>query len=163
MVNTPEQAEQLVQSCKYPPRGSRSNGPVRASLYAGTDYWRHANDTLLCIPMIETAEAVKNIDAILSVPGVDACYVGPNDWCASCGLPPSLEPPHREFEDAMRTVFAAAQRHRVVPGIHCATADTVNRRIADGWRLVGMIKDQRFLVAAARAARDAVCTEGGPG
>jgi 4-hydroxy-2-oxoheptanedioate aldolase len=75
------------------------------------------------------------------------------------GLAPSLEPPHREFEEAMQTVLAAARRHGVTPGIHCATPATVNRRIAEGWPLVGMVNDQRFLTAAARAARDAVKTE----
>src|SRR5947208_252739 len=79
MVNTRAQAEALVAACKYAPRGYRSWGPVRASIYAGADYGDHANDDLIVMPMIETAEAVKNIDAILSVPGVDAVYVGPSD------------------------------------------------------------------------------------
>jgi 4-hydroxy-2-oxoheptanedioate aldolase len=93
------------------------------------------------------------------VPGLDACYVGPNDLCASMGLAPSLEPPHREFEEAMRGLLAAARRHGVAAGIHCATADTVNRRIAEGWTLVGMLNDQRLLVGAAQAVRDAVKTD----
>ena len=79
MINTREEAEALVRACKYPPRGYRSWGPVRASIYAGTDYGDHANDDIVVMPMIETAEAVKNIDEILSVPGVDAVYVGPSD------------------------------------------------------------------------------------
>ena len=165
-VKTREEAELLVAACKYPPAGRRSLGAGRFALSFRTDaatYFGRANDEILVIAQIEHVEAVKNIDAILGVPGIDAFYVGPNDLCASMGLSPSLEPPHREFEEAMRTVFMAAQRHRVVPGIHCATSETVNRRIAEGWRLVGMINDQRFLVAAARAARDAVRTEGGPG
>ncbi|HUF92957.1 MAG TPA: hypothetical protein VMR23_11305, partial [Candidatus Limnocylindria bacterium] len=82
----------------------------------------------------------------------------PNDWCASAGLPPSLEPPHPEFEEAMQVVLAAARRHRVAAGIHCQTPETVNRRIAEGWTLVGMVNDHRFLVAGARAAREAVRT-----
>lgn len=60
----------------------------------------------------------------------------------------------------MQTVLAAARRHGVVPGIHCATPDTVNRRIQEGWRMVGMLNDQLFLLGAARAARDAVKTGG---
>jgi 4-hydroxy-2-oxoheptanedioate aldolase len=103
---------------------------------------------------------VKNIDAILGVPGVDALYVGPNDFCASLGLAPSLEPPHREFEEAMQVVLASARRHRVVAGIHCATTETVNRRMREGWHLVGMLNDQRLLMSAARTIRDAVATTG---
>jgi 4-hydroxy-2-oxoheptanedioate aldolase len=160
-VRTREEAELLVRACKYPPAGVRSLGAGRFALSFRTDsqtYFRRANDEILVIVQIEHVDAVKNIDAILSVPGVDACYVGPNDWCASAGLAPSLEPPHPEFEDAMRTVLAAAKRHGVAAGIHCATAETVNRRIAEGWTLVGMVSDQRFLSAGARAARDSVKT-----
>ena len=163
-VRTREEAERLVAACKYPPAGTRSLGAGRFALSFKTDaptYFQRANEEILVIVQIEHIEAVKNIDAILSVPGVDALYVGPNDFCASMGLAPSLEPPHREFEEAMQTVLAAARRHGVVPGIHCATAATVNRRIGEGWPLVGMVNDQRFLVSAARAARDAVKTARG--
>jgi 4-hydroxy-2-oxoheptanedioate aldolase len=160
-VRTREEAELLVAACKYPPAGVRSLGAGRFSLSFKTDgptYFQRANDEILVIVQIEHAEAVKNIDAILSVPGVDALYVGPNDLCASMGLAPSLEPPHREFEEAMEVVFAAARRHGIVPGIHCGTTETVNRRIREGWPLVGMLSDQRLLHGAARTARAAVET-----
>lgn len=160
-VRTREEAELTVAACRYPPAGVRSLGAGRFALSFKTDpptYFARANDEILVIVQIEHREAVGNIDAILSVPGVDACYVGPNDLCASMGLSPSLEPPHPEFEDAMRTVLAAARRHRVAAGIHAATSATVNRRIAEGWTLVGMLNDQRLLVNAARAVRDAVKT-----
>jgi 4-hydroxy-2-oxoheptanedioate aldolase len=161
-VRTREEAERLVAACKYPPAGVRSLGSGRFALSFRTDaptYFARANDEILVIVQIEHADAVKNIDAILSVPGVDACYIGPNDLCASMGLAPSLEPAHREFEDAVQTVFAAARRHGVAPGIHCATPDTVNRRMREGWLLVGLVNDQRFLFSAATAARSAVVTE----
>ncbi len=161
-VRTREEAELLVAACKYPPAGVRSLGAGRFSLSFKTDpatYFSRANDEILVIVQIEHHEAVKNIDAILSVPGVDAFYVGPNDFCASLGLVPSLEPTHREFDEAMKTIFAAGERHHVAPGIHCATAETANRRIREGWRMVGMLNDQRLLLGAARAARDAVKTD----
>jgi hypothetical protein len=56
-------------------------------------------------------------------------------------------------------LFKACRRHNVAPGIHCATTETVNRRIAEGWPLVGMVNDQRYLVSAAAAARAAVKTD----
>jgi 4-hydroxy-2-oxoheptanedioate aldolase len=161
-VRTREQAELLAAACRYPPRGVRSLGAGRFPLSFRTDsatYFEHANDEILVIAQIEHVEAVKNIDAILSVPGIDACYVGPNDWCASAGLPPSLEPTFPEFEQAMQTILAAARRHDVAAGIHCAVPDTVNRRIREGWRLVGLQSEQRMLAGAARAVRDAVKTE----
>jgi 4-hydroxy-2-oxoheptanedioate aldolase len=160
-VRTPGEAERFVAACKYPPAGGRSLGAGRFALSFRTDpatYFARANDEILVIVQIEHVDAVKNIDAILAVPGVDACYVGPNDWCASAGLAPSLEPPHPEFEEAMQAVLAAARRHGVAAGIHCQSAATVNRRIAEGWTLVGMVNDHRFLMAGAKAARDAVTT-----
>jgi 4-hydroxy-2-oxoheptanedioate aldolase len=161
-VRTREEAELLVAACTYPPAGVRSLGAGRFALSFKTDaptYFARANDEILIMVQIEHADAIKNIDAILSVPGVDACYIGPNDLCASMGLAPSLEPPHREFEDAVQAVLAAARRHGVAPGIHCATTDTVNRRIAEGWMMVGLVNDQRLLSVAAKSARDAVHTE----
>jgi 4-hydroxy-2-oxoheptanedioate aldolase len=140
----------------------RSLGAGRFPLSFKTDaptYFERANDEILVIVQIEHHEAIKNIDAILSVPGVDACYVGPNDFCTSLGLAPSLEPRHREFHEAMDVLFKACRRHGVAPGIHCATSETVNRRIGEGWLLVGMVNDQRYLVSAAKAARDAVKTD----
>jgi 4-hydroxy-2-oxoheptanedioate aldolase len=160
-LRTRDQAELLVRACKYPPAGTRSLGAGRFALSFKTDpatYFARANDEILVIVQVEHVDAVKNIDAILSVPGVDACYVGPNDFCASAGLAPSLEPPHREFEEAMQLVLAAAKRHGVAAGIHCATTATVNRRIREGWTMVGMLNDQRLLLDAATGIRAAVRT-----
>ena len=161
-IRTREEAELLVRACKYPPQGVRSLGAGRFPLSFKTDaatYFRRANDEILTIVQIEHHEAITNVDAILSVPGVDACYVGPNDFCASLGLAPSLEPPHKEFHEAMAVLLAACKRHGVAAGIHCQTPETVNRRIAEGWPLVGMVNDQRYLVSAAAAARAAVNTD----
>jgi 4-hydroxy-2-oxoheptanedioate aldolase len=90
------------------------------------------------------------------VPGIDACFIGPNDLCASMGLAPSLEPPHPEFEEAIRAILGSAQQHRVAPGIHTARPETARRRIAEGWRLVGCGSDMAYLTAGARAAREAI-------
>src|SRR5437879_3520115 len=87
-VRTREEALRLVGACKYPPQGVRSLGAGRFALSFKTDaptYFERANDEILVIAQIEHVDAVRNIDAILSVPGIDACYVGPNDWCAWVG------------------------------------------------------------------------------
>jgi len=161
-MKTREEAELLVAACKYPPRGVRSLGSGRFAMSFKTDaqtYFKRANDEVMVIVQIEHADAIKNIDAMLSVPGVDACYVGPNDLMASMGLAPSLEPPFREFEEAMQRVLHTAKKYGVAAGIHCATPETVNRRIAEGWLMTGMGNDQRLLLTAAQAARAAVKTE----
>ena len=91
MVNSVEEAEQAVRACRYAPAGARSYGPLRATYYAGSDYYEHANDDVLCIVMIETRDAVARVDEILSVPGIDAVYIGPADLSITLGLPPPAQ------------------------------------------------------------------------
>src|ERR1700693_4185529 len=97
MVNTPAESKALASYCLYPPKGKRSNGPIRAAASGeGSPYQSIANDEVLVIPMIETQEAIDNIDAILDVPGVSGIYIGPSDLGFSLGLRPMLdrEEPH---------------------------------------------------------------------
>ena len=84
-VNTKEEAEYAVSACKYPPKGLRGWGPRRAGLF-DPDYLQTANDEILVIVQIETKEAVSNVDDILSVEGIDACFIGPYDLSLSFGL-----------------------------------------------------------------------------
>jgi 4-hydroxy-2-oxoheptanedioate aldolase len=149
MVNTREQAEALVQACKYPPRGFRSWGPVRASLYAGTDYGDRANEDIVVMPMIETAEALKNLDDILSVPGVDAIYVGPSDLSLALGCKPRLDQTDPPVVEAQRQIVRACKRHGVIAGIHNSTAAYALRMIEEGYQLVTLASDSRHLAAKA--------------
>jgi len=105
------------------------------------------------VAQIEHVDAIRRIDDILAVPGLDACYTGPSDLCASAGLTPSFEPEDAEFETMMQRLLAAARRPGVVPGVHCGTPEYANRRLAEGWTLVGIVNDLRF---AARSSRDAI-------
>ncbi|MGH6960081.1 MAG: HpcH/HpaI aldolase family protein, partial [Dongiaceae bacterium] len=151
MINTREEAQALVAACKYFPAGYRSWGPVRASIYAGSDYTPgNANDTILVIPMIETAQAVKNIDDILSVPGIDAVYVGPADLSITLGCTPKLDQTEAPVVEAQQRIYEACKRHNVVAGIHCGGASYALKMIAAGYQFVTLASDGRFL--AARAA-----------
>ena len=149
MISTRAQAEALVAACKYPPRGYRSFGPVRASLYAGSDYGDHADDDIVVMPMIETAEALKNLDAILSVPGVAAIYVGPADLSLALGCKPRLDQTDPPVVEAQQMIAEACKRHGVVAGIHNATAAYALRMIAAGYQFVTLASDSRFLAAKA--------------
>lgn len=156
MINTREQAEALVAACKYPPRGYRSFGPVRASIYAGTDYVDHANDDIVIMPMIETAEALKNLDAILSTPGVDAVYVGPSDLSLALGCKPRLDQTDAAVVEAQQQIVDACKRHGVVAGIHNATAAYSLKMIAAGYRFVTLASDSRHLAMKAAEEVSAV-------
>ncbi len=149
MVSTRAEAEELVAMCRYPPRGYRSWGPVRASLYAGGDYGDRANDEIIVMPMIETAEAVKNLDDILSVPGVDAVYVGPSDLSLALGCKPRLDQTDPPVVEAQARIVEACKRHGVVAGIHNATAAYALTMIAAGYQFVTLASDARFLAAKA--------------
>jgi 4-hydroxy-2-oxoheptanedioate aldolase len=149
MVNTREQAEALVQACKYPPRGYRSWGPVRASIYAGADYGDRANEDIIVMPMIETAEALKNLDDILTVPGVDAVYVGPSDLSLALGCKPRLDQTDPPVVEAQQTIVEACKRHGIIAGIHNATAAYALKMVAAGYQFVTLASDNRFLAAKA--------------
>lgn len=134
MISTPEQAAELVAACRYPPTGNRSFGPSRGLLYGGQDYVAQANDTVLAIPMIETAEAVRRIDEILAVEGVDMLYLGPNDLAFE--MEGRITLPRPNSEQAIATVLERARQQAMPVGIFCADATEARRRIDQGCALV---------------------------
>lgn len=107
-VNTKEEAEYAVRACKYPPEGLRGYGPRRAALF-DPDYLKTANDEILVVAQIETQKAISNLDDILSVKGIDACYIGPLDLSLSFGFyGPQWDNP--QYIDAFDKVLAAAKK-----------------------------------------------------
>jgi 4-hydroxy-2-oxoheptanedioate aldolase len=139
MVNTREQAEAVVRSARYAPDGTRSWGPVIAGMrHADNRGW--AADTVAVVPMIETVEALANLDDILSVPGIDAIYVGPADLSISLGLGPYSNDGQAVFDDALATIVDGCHRHGVVPGIH-ATGTLTPRRREQGFRMITVTSD----------------------
>ena len=149
LVNNHRQAEAAVSACRYPPLGIRSYGPTRAAYYAGFDYYDHANEEVLCIPQIETKEAVENLDEILAVPGVDTVYVGPMDLSISLGITPEMDGDAEEYARARSSILEGCCRHGVVAGVN-STARTARKRIEDGFRMVLVTGDVRALARAAR-------------
>ena len=93
-VNNKEEAEAAVRACKYPPVGTRGFGPRRASLF-DPDYKATANDEIMVTVQVETKEAVDNIEEILSVDGIDACFIGPWDLSSNMlgRVPPEFDNP----------------------------------------------------------------------
>ena len=91
MINNKEECERFVSYCYYAPIGQRSFGPMRAQLVYGSDYIQNANSQVVTLAMIETKEAVDNIDEILSVPNLTGVYIGPGDMCSSYGMKPQFD------------------------------------------------------------------------
>jgi 4-hydroxy-2-oxoheptanedioate aldolase len=152
MVNNRAQAEAAAGACRYAPQGYRSYGPGRAVLYAGWDYAANANETVLCICMIETREAIANAEEIISTPGVDAVYIGPSDLSVSMGLPPASDQSAPEFTSAIEKVVECCRRHGVIAGVHSGTPEVAKKRIEQGFRLVQMCDDAGTLARGVAAA-----------
>lgn len=159
LVNSAEEAAAAASACRFPPLGQRSIGANRALLLQGSDYYARADAEVACIPMIETLEAIEVLDDILSVPGVDAAYVGPSDLAISMGYRPgTTAAPYLAMLDR---IAEACVRHDVVPAIHCTPA-TAADRLARGFRMVTVVSD----LPAFRAAVDLAVAQGrggGPG
>jgi 4-hydroxy-2-oxoheptanedioate aldolase len=151
MINTREECEKFVGACRYPPRGYRSFGPVRATWYCGPDYYKNINDNVITMAMIETKQAVDNLDDILSVPGLDSIYIGPNDLAISYGYGPSGVPTDKEVLDAIKTIVNGTKKHKVYAGIHCGSTAMAKQMIELGFQFVTLLADNAFLNQAAKA------------
>lgn len=136
MVSTTDDVRALLSACRYPPVGKRSFGPARGKLYGGADYFDHANEAIMAIPMIETAEALRNIDQILAVPGLDMIYVGPNDLALELGERPSAETEESKTSAAIAHILARGTEAGIPVGIFCATPELARRRLDEGFALV---------------------------
>lgn len=151
LVNNAQEAARAVAACRYPPLGIRSAGPVRARLAHGRDYVAAANDEIACIVMIETAEALEQLDQILAVPGVDAAYIGPADLAAALGLPVHGDHEHPRHAAEVQRILEACRRHGVAPGIHTGSAAFARSYLAMGFQMVTLGSDEGFMVRQAVA------------
>ena len=159
MINTAAECERFVGACRYAPDGYRSFGPARGLLYGGPDYAANANDTIVAMAMIETAEAVENVEEIAATPGLDGLYIGPNDLALSLGNPPNPEPTAANVVEACETVLACARRHGLAAGMHTPSGASARDKIGKGYRFVTNANDSRLL--AASAAREIADARGG--
>ncbi len=149
-VNSADDARRAVQFSKYPPLGCRSAGLARAHGYGARlqETLDSANQETAVIVQVEHSEAVRNIDAILCVEGIDAVLVGPYDLSASMGLIGQVE--HPQVQAAIAQVRQACQRHAVPAGIFTGSAGRAKGYIQEGFRLIAVGVDTLLLGQAAR-------------
>lgn len=150
MVESADDARRAAQASHYPPTGFRSWGPARAGLGRKGYTVGSANASIVCMVMIETREAIANLDDILSVEGVDGAYVGPSDLAISCGLPPNdaegLEP-SEPLAGLIRDVLAGCRSHDLVAGIHCPDVEAARGWAREGFRMLAVANDASVLFA----------------
>lgn len=155
MINTRAEAELLVSAIRYPPDGTRSFGPTRVNFAAGAGYAEQANAEMLAIAMIETAEAVDNLNEIVATPGLDAVYIGPADLTLGVmkgALLPGFDREEPEMIEVIQRILGAAKDAGIHAGLHCGTPDYAARAIGWGFDLTTVSSDSRLLTSAAASS-----------
>lgn len=146
LVNTAEEAERAAKAAKYPPQGVRGFAFHRANNW-GVDfaeYAKSANDDIAVVVMIESKEAVDNIDAILAVEGVDGVFIGPYDMSGSYGVPGETGNPI--IQEACKKVVAACKKAEKAAGLHVVipTPESIQTAINDGFTFIAVGVDTVF-------------------
>ena len=155
MVNSREEALAAVAAAKYPPVGNRSvGGSVHALNFGATvnDYYARANDEILDVLQCEHIQAVEQADAIFSVPGIDAIFVGPHDLAASMRGPDGKPPGGEATAQVMGRILETCRKHGVASGLHCGTADEALHRAEQGWQFLAIASELRMMLDGAAAA-----------
>ena len=154
MVNSRQEAEDAVAACLYPPQGNRSVGGSVHALNFGTtanDYYAHVNEELLIVLQCEHITSVENAEAIFSVPGIDAIFVGPNDLAASMRSKDGKGPSGEATTQTMKKILETCKKHGVAPGLHCGSAEEANLRIAEGWQFIAIGSELKMMLSGAAA------------
>jgi len=149
MVNSRDEALAAVAAAKYPPVGNRSvGGSVHALNFGATasDYFARANDEILVVLQCEHIDAVDSADAIFSVPGIDAVFVGPNDLAASMRTADGRPPSNEESARVWRRILEACKRNKVPAGFHCTAPEEVLQRIEEGWQFLALGSELRLML-----------------
>ncbi len=154
-VNTPQEAEYAVQCMKYPPEGIR--GMTRSSWAGGfglegAQYIAEANENVLAVVQIETQDAVRNVEEIAAVAGVDVLFVGPSDLSCNLGIPCDLK--HPQLRECLVSVMQAAKKHGKKTGILIKSADFLPAVVADGFTLIAMGTDLTLLTGGLKKIAD---------
>jgi 2-keto-3-deoxy-L-rhamnonate aldolase RhmA len=153
-VNNKGDAEAAVKACKYPPQGIRGiAGSPRAAGYGqgGKDYFPRANDEILIIAQIETAQAVSNLDEILAVQGIDVIFIGPMDLATSMGH--LGNPGHPEVQVVIAAAEAKVLRAKKALGTISGSWEQARELYGRGYQLVMLMSDS---VSLAKLASDTV-------
>ncbi|MSP11438.1 MAG: 2,4-dihydroxyhept-2-ene-1,7-dioic acid aldolase [Chloroflexi bacterium] len=137
MVNTREDAQRAVASVRYPPQGSRSAGGSRLQQF-GSDYFLAANPEIFLAVMIETVQALGKAEEILSVPGIDCCFIGPTDLALDMG---TFGQPSDRHTAAIQSLVDICKRLGMPLGIYCPTLENVHQRTAQGFQFMNVGSD----------------------
>lgn len=163
VVNDAGDARRVVKDARFPPLGERSRGGMRPIFAYDTDamtYFEHANHELIVLVQIETDTAVRNVEEILAVEGIDGVFVGPNDLAASHGKRwPDVWNNDDDYMEAVMHVGHVARDAGKIAGFLARDAAMARSVVEMGYRFVGVSSDINYLTGAARAAANATRAE----
>ncbi|HSK04601.1 MAG TPA: aldolase/citrate lyase family protein, partial [Kofleriaceae bacterium] len=149
LIRSAAEVRAAVKYARYPPEGERGSGGLSPHLGFGVSrpvYIQVVNREILFGVQIETVEAVEDIDAILDVPGVDLCFIGPNDLHLAYGYPPMFWSAEPRFAGAVERVKAACARRGIPLGTLCKDVASARARILEGYTFVGLGSDAHFVL-----------------
>jgi 4-hydroxy-2-oxoheptanedioate aldolase len=152
MVSSRAECEAFVGACRYPPAGYRSSGPTRAAVYGGADYMAHADREVLTLAMVETAQGLAELDAIVATPGLDVVYVGPSDLSLATGGPPGQDQQAPALLAHFDRIVAACHAAGIRAGVHTQSPAYARQMIQRGFDLVTVGADARYLAAGRQDA-----------
>ena len=144
MVNTPQEAEQFVATMRYAPNGVRSSGPTRAAMVHGANYHFEADDALVSLAMVETVEALENVEKIAATDGLTGIYIGPSDLAVSMGYAPGLDRNEDDVDAAIGRILAACKSARIKSAIHCLSPHYLKSTFDRGFDLATLATDIRL-------------------
>lgn len=152
MVNSRAEAEAVVKAARYQPLGQRSVGGQLHTATFGTDaatYYARANEEILVVVMAEHVQAVENIEQIVSTPGIDVVFIGPNDLLNSMGQPPAFHSENPEFTAAVRRIVNTCKHHGVPVGIHVVDPTVARQRIEEGFQFIAIGSEAGMMLSKA--------------
>jgi 4-hydroxy-2-oxoheptanedioate aldolase len=153
MVNTPEEGRRAIAAAKYPPEGNRSVGGSAHSLGfdAGSgDYYLRANDEIVVVLQTESPQGIENAEAIYSLPGCDAIFIGPNDLRFNMRAPDGTMPTPEEHEAAIQQVIQMGKRTCTPTGIHVMDPQDALRRAEQGMQFLAVGSELRMMNTTAQ-------------
>jgi 4-hydroxy-2-oxoheptanedioate aldolase len=141
LIDNAAEARRAVESCRYPPVGRRSFGPIRAELVMGSNTPDELGGDALCFAMIETREGIENLDEIAATPGLDGLYIGPSDLSIALGLAPGgvVADPSRDrpkLAEAIDRIRQVCEAHGLIAGMHCGAGEVASHYAQEGFRLI---------------------------
>lgn len=157
MVRSAEEARAVVSATRYPPEGTRSWGPLRASGYTfdNDDYFERANENMLVALILETKDALDDLETVAGVPGVDVIFLGPWDMSLALGLDPR-QLPLPEIDTVLDRIVEVASKTGVAAGVGAGTPEGLREQQAAGVTFLSYGPDYSLLVRAARAGLEAL-------